>query len=124
MVRLAVAVEASGVPARAVLVTELAAPSRGFTVTVTVVPSGTFDAASVTVVGLAVPAGSMISGFENEPVGDAGAATPATDVIVKPGAFGSATTSGLSIDDTCVKVIVAVLVYDSMRMRPAPPGPP
>jgi hypothetical protein len=93
-VRLADAVEAANVPARAVLVAELAAPSNGFTVTVTVVPSGMFEAASPIVMGFVVPDGSMISGVEKEPVGEAGAATPATDVIVKLGAPGSASAPG------------------------------
>ena len=94
IVTLAVAVEAAKVPARALLTAELAAPFCGFAVTVTVVPSGMFPAAKPTLIGFAVPAGSVMSGAANDPVGEAGAATPATEVILKVGAFGNATTPG------------------------------
>jgi hypothetical protein len=77
-----------------VLVLELAAPFRGFTVTLTVVPSGMFPAAKPTLIGFAVPAGSVMSGAANDPVGEAGAAIPATEVILKVGALGRATTPG------------------------------
>jgi len=110
MVTLAVAVEAANVPARALLTAELAAPFCGFAVTVTVVPSGMFAAARPIVIGLAVPAGSVMSGVVREPVGVAGAATPATDVIARLGAFGNATTPGCPIDGACAKLIVAVFV--------------
>lgn len=99
----------------------VALPSIGFTVTVTVVPRGIFEAASVMVIGLAVSAGSVISGVAKEPVGDVGVATPATDVIAKPSPFGSARTPGCAIDEVCVKLIVAVLVNASMRIRPTLP---
>ncbi len=72
MVRLAVAVDAANVPARGVLVAELAPPVYPVTVTVTVVPSGILEAASVTVIGLAAAAGNTMSGLEKEPVGEAG----------------------------------------------------
>ncbi len=77
MVTLAVAVDAARVPARGVLVAELAAPSNGLAVTATIVPSGMFEAARAMVIGLVVLAGIMMSGFTKEPVGEAGAANTA-----------------------------------------------
>ncbi len=77
MVTLAVAVDAARVPARAVLVAELAAPFNGFTVTVTAVPKGMLDAPRPIVIGLGVLAGIMMSGFTKEPVGEGGAANVA-----------------------------------------------
>jgi hypothetical protein len=113
------------VPARGPLTAELVPPVSGVTFTVTVVPSGMFEAVSETVIGLGVPAGTTMSGTEKEPVGEAGAATPAVDAIRKLGAFGSATTPGGPADGPApVKLIVVVLLNASIRTRPPLPPPP
>ena len=125
MVRLAVAVEAANVPPSGVLTAELPPPVSGVTFTLTVVPSGTFEAASETVVGLGVPTGTAMSGVAKEPVGEAGAGTPATDAILKLGALGRVSTSGGPVDgDVSGELIVEVLVKASIRMRPPLPPPP
>src|SRR5205809_3794790 len=88
IVTLAAAVDAASVPV-SVPVPEVLPPVCPLAVTVTVVPEGMFDAAKLTVTGLVVPAGNVMSGFPKEAVGAVGAETPATEVIRKVGAFDS-----------------------------------
>jgi hypothetical protein len=88
---LAEAVEASVVPVRAVLVTEVIDPVVGVTVTVIAVPIGMPLAARVTVTGFEIDEGRVISA---DPVGFAGAATPATEVICRVGLPGTKTLPG------------------------------
>ncbi|PYN96662.1 MAG: hypothetical protein DMD91_20640 [Candidatus Rokuibacteriota bacterium] len=77
-----------------VVVAELPAPTSPFTVTVTGVPTGIFVPVRLTVTGLVVPAGSVMSGAVKEPSGVAGALTPATEVMRSVGVFASATAVG------------------------------
>src|SRR5439155_1370011 len=98
------------------------------TVTVTTVPSGMLLATIATDTGLVVPAGSVTSGVEKRPVGDAGAATPAIELISSVGALLRATVVGCP-DDTAAggtlpKFAPSMLANASMRTRPAPPEPP
>jgi hypothetical protein len=95
-VTLALAVEAAWVPLRGKLLTVLAAPFWGVTTTVTMVPIGIFVPASSTVTGLVVVAGKVISGVAYEPVGCAGAASPATAVIFNEGVLEGKTAPGLA----------------------------
>jgi hypothetical protein len=125
MVTLADAVEAAGVPASGLLTAELLPPVIPETVTLTVVPSGIFVAASATVIGLGVPKGITISGIEKDPVGAAGADTPATEAIRRLGPLARARGPGTPTEAPAPEnVIEAVLVKPSIRIRPAPPDPP
>jgi hypothetical protein len=51
-----------------------------------------------------VPAGSVTSGAESEPAGEAGAATPAIEVMASVGPVASPTTDGLAIEGGMVLV--------------------
>ena len=77
----AVAVELSNVPVSAVLVTVTAAPIAAVTRTDTVVPMGILDAARLIDAGLTGAVAKFTSGTVRLPVGAAGVATPAIDVI-------------------------------------------
>lgn len=63
-------------------------------------PSGMSAASRLTVTGLVVVVGSTTSAMVNEPVGAAGAATPATEPILRLGAFGKTTDVGDLVDTT------------------------
>src|SRR5438105_9540771 len=127
-VTVAVAVEEASVPLSAVLVAELEAPMKPTTVTASVVPMGTLAAAMLTVTGFVVVPGRTTSGAASEPVGFAGAATPAIDVIWSVGVLESVTDVGApeltEAPTPPVKVAESVLVKPSTRARPAEPAPP
>lgn len=92
---LAEAVDAAVLPASGVLETVLAAESVGVSVTCTTVPTGTFDPSSATVTGFACEEGTTTSGTPwNDPTGEAGAATPATEAMRNCGPVGSVTGLG------------------------------
>lgn len=93
IVTLAEAVEEARLPL-SVVVAELPAPTSPFTVTVTEVPTGMLAPVRLTVTGLVVPAGSVISGAVKEPSGVAGALTPPTEAMRSVGVFGSTATVG------------------------------
>src|SRR2546426_12258161 len=124
IVTLAEAVEEARFPLRVALV-ELLLPTCPFAVTVTVVPTGMLAPAMVTATGLVVPAGSVMSGEANDPLGAAGAATPATCVIASVGGLVRVTVVGCVITDGCtpLKLTAAVFVNASTRTRPKPPTP-
>jgi hypothetical protein len=125
MFTLAEAVEAARVPASGLLTVELVPPFIGVTFTLTMVPSGTFAAAIVTVMGFRVPKGTTTSGNEYEPVGAAGADTPATEAIRRLGPLARATGPGwLSDGPLPLKFITELLLNASIRTRPPPPPPP
>jgi hypothetical protein len=103
---LAVAVEFSPVPAKAVLLYVDKLPLLGVTVTLITVPTGTFDAANPTVTGLVVEDGRVISGGSNTPTGDEGTAVPATVVMESEGMGKKLTSPGEEIGGLLVIVPV------------------
>src|SRR3989442_13394016 len=90
IVRFAEAVDEVDVP-ESVAVADVVPPARPEEVTVITVPGGMFDAATATFTGLVVLLGRVISGVEYEPVGEAGAAVPAIEGILRLGVVGHAT---------------------------------
>src|SRR3989442_3494610 len=93
IVRFAEAVDEVDVP-ESVAVADVVPPARPEEVTVITVPGGMFDAATATFTGLVVLLGRVISGVEYEPVGEAGVAVAANQVIVRLRVFGRAATGG------------------------------
>ncbi len=87
-VKLAVAVDDALLPAR-VAGTVVRSPFSGVSVTWTTVPTGRFAPWITTLTGSVCAIGSTMSGMPaKEPVGEAGAAIPATDAMINCGAFG------------------------------------
>lgn len=123
IVRFAEAVDEVDVP-ESVAVADVVPPARPEEVTVTRVPGGMFDAATATFTGLVVLLGRVISGVEYEPVGEAGVAVPAIEVIVRLGVFGSATRVGWFREGGVLYVTVLVFEMPSTRIRPTAPVPP
>ena len=123
MATLADALDAAKLPDRVALA-EARPPASPDAVIVTSVPGGTFTAVTTTATGLAVFAGNVTSGVEYEPVGDPGAAIPATEAMLRLGAFGRIAVLGRSSEGATVYVMVEVSVNASTRTRPSPPAPP
>src|SRR6267142_2683704 len=94
MLTLAVAVALVALPERGELVAVIGAANVGVAVRVIVEPTGTPEVSNATVMGFAVAAGSVTSML---PVGDAGAETPATEVIFRFGCPARNTGPGTSI---------------------------
>lgn len=115
------AVELLSVPLKAVLRVETFAPEVGVTVTVTVVPTGILVALISMITGWAVVEGSVTS---PEPMGFAGTATPATEVMARAGSPGTKTEPGMLVVKAGVVDAVLWKVSASSLMRPFPPFPP
>src|SRR5712692_1196731 len=130
-VTLAVAVERATVPVSPALTTLEPAPVWPLTDTRMVVPSGTCDAVRLICTGFVVVAGRTTSGIPSDASGAVGVATPPTAAMRSVGELAS--TTGLGSNPTeagaLFKLIWAVFVYASMRIRPReptanPPTPP
>src|SRR5262245_48087873 len=94
---LAIAVDISGAPASGELSTDARAPASGMTVTFTNGLMGMLASFSATLMGLACPGGSRMSGgAPNEPLVSGGAVFPPTEVIISCGAFGGLTVVGIA----------------------------
>src|SRR6266550_3588542 len=85
-VTLALAVDATSVPASPLLCTVVRLPLEGVSVTCTIVPSGRLAPSSATVTGFGCDEGTMTSGTPcSDPSGATGALTPQTDAMRNAG---------------------------------------